>query len=79
MTSTLCTLAHLIPYCWTRGIADELLRQGYKVHGATRDSNKAQPLADKFQKLYGEDAFTVVEIKELTTTENWIQALQGGF
>lgn len=63
-----------LPYS---AIADDLLRRGYRVRGATRNLSKAAPLEEKFANLYGQGKFETVELKDLTSKEEWLGAVKG--
>lgn len=58
-------------------IAQELLEEGFTVRGAGRDVGKFHELQTKFDRVYGKDKFTVVEIKDYSDSASLDKALDG--
>lgn len=54
-----------------------LLKEGYKVRGATRSKAKVQPLQDKFDAEFGKGKFHFVEVADFAKAGAYEAALEG--
>jgi len=58
-------------------VAQQLLKEGFKVRGATRSKAKAQPLQDRFDAEFGKDKFHFIEVEDFATPGAYDEALKG--
>jgi len=57
-------------------VAQELLKQGYKVRGATRSITKAEPLQRRFDTEFGKDRFQLVQVEDFSKPGAYDAALK---
>ncbi|KAK5057464.1 hypothetical protein LTR84_011464 [Exophiala bonariae] len=58
-------------------IADQFLRNGYKVRGTVRDPSKESWAIDTFTKLYGKDKFELVAVPEMELEGAYDEVVKG--
>lgn len=58
-------------------IADQFLRNGYKVRGTVRDPSKERWAIDLFTKLYGKDKFELVGVPEMELEGAYDEVVKG--
>lgn len=58
-------------------IADQFLRNGYKVRGTVRDPSKEAWAVDIFSRLYGDDKFELFGVPEMELERVYDEAVKG--
>ncbi|RDW78933.1 aldehyde reductase II [Aspergillus mulundensis] len=58
-------------------VADQLLQRGYKVRGTVRDPSKAQWTETLFREKYGQGAFELVRVEDMTVPGAFDHAVKG--
>ena len=60
-------------------IADQFLRNGYRVRGTVRDISKEPWVVEVFSKLYGKDNFELVGVPEMEAEGAFDEAIRGKY
>lgn len=59
-------------------IADQLLRNGYKVRGSVRTPSKTKWVKDRFEQKYGHFMFELVQVEDATLPGAFETPMKGG-
>jgi nucleoside-diphosphate-sugar epimerase len=58
-------------------VVNQLLRFGYRVRGTVRDAQNSAWLTELFNKMYEKGDFELIEIKDLTRKNNFLEPMKG--